>query len=76
MEKNIHEARYYRKLEDNVVQCYVCAHKCIIKPGGRGICLARENIDGKLYLLVYGRISAMSIDPIEKKPLFHWYPGS
>lgn len=73
---DIKEALFYRRLKDNLVQCFSCAHKCIIRNGERGICRVHKNINGKLYLLVYGRLSAMAIDPIEKKPLFHWYPGS
>lgn len=63
--------------EDNKVRCIVCSHYCVITPGKRGFCKSRENIDGKLYVLNYGScISHGSIDPIEKKPLYHFYPGS
>jgi pyruvate formate lyase activating enzyme len=72
----VREAYFYRKLGNNVVQCTICPRKCVIKPGGRGFCNTRENRDGKLYSLIYGRVSAMAVDPIEKKPLFHFWPGS
>ncbi|MEW6001262.1 MAG: AmmeMemoRadiSam system radical SAM enzyme [Nitrospirota bacterium] len=70
------EAMFYEKLDRKVVRCFLCAHGCIIKDGKRGICYVRKNIDGTLYSLVYGKIIAMNIDPIEKKPLFHLLPGS
>ncbi len=58
------------------VKCNVCARRCIIAPGRYGVCGVRKNIGGKLYLMVYGLLTAMNIDPIEKKPLFHFEPGS
>jgi pyruvate formate lyase activating enzyme len=70
------EAMFYEKLGDGKVRCFLCAQHCIISPGKRGICAVRENIEGTLYSLVYGKIVAHHIDPIEKKPLFHFYPGS
>ncbi|MDD3581129.1 MAG: AmmeMemoRadiSam system radical SAM enzyme [Desulfobacca sp.] len=70
------EARFYEKIEDNKVQCHLCAHECQIDPGKRGICMVRENQEGVLYSLVYGKLIAQNIDPIEKKPLFHFLPGS
>ncbi len=70
------EARLYEKLEDNKVKCNLCNHRCIIKDGKRGICGVRENREGTLLSLVYGRPIATHIDPIEKKPLFHFQPGS
>lgn len=70
------EAFLYKKVEDRKVRCYLCSQHCIIPPGKRGICAVRENIDGTLFSLVYGKIIARHIDPIEKKPLFHFYPGS
>ncbi|MBZ1345268.1 MAG: AmmeMemoRadiSam system radical SAM enzyme [Candidatus Nealsonbacteria bacterium] len=60
----------------NRVKCQNCAHCCVILPGKRGICGVRENIDGKLYALNYGKAIACHIDPIEKKPFFHFLPGS
>jgi len=70
------EALLYKKLKEKKVQCQNCAHFCIISPGKRGICGVRENIDGKLYTLNYGKAIAVHIDPIEKKPFFHFLPGS
>lgn len=70
------EARLYHKLENQRVQCRLCAHRCRISPGERGICSVRENRDGVLYTLVYGRPVSQHVDPVEKKPLCHFYPGS
>ncbi len=58
------------------VRCNLCAHRCVIPEGGRGICMVRENRDGTLYTLVYDRIVSQALDPIEKKPLFHFLPGA
>lgn len=66
----------YQQLESNTVQCQTCSHRCKIKQGQVGICGIRQNRNGKLYLLTYGKAIATHIDPIEKKPLFHFYPGS
>ncbi len=70
------EAMLYEPLTDNRVRCHLCAHHCLIGDRSKGICQVRENRDGKLYTLVYGRTISQNIDPIEKKPLFHFYPGS
>jgi pyruvate formate lyase activating enzyme len=70
------EALLYEKLEDSRVHCYLCAHHCRIADGKRGICQVRENHGGVLYSLVYGELIAQAVDPIEKKPLFHFHPGS
>ncbi len=70
------EALLYERLGEDKVQCHLCAHHCTISPGKRGICAVRENRDGTLFTLVYGRVIARHIDPIEKKPLFHFHPGS
>jgi len=70
------EALLYQKENEKRVQCNLCAHRCIIKPGKEGICNVRENRDGVLYTAVYGRAIALHTDPIEKKPLYHFYPGS
>lgn len=70
------EAMYYTKLEGKLVQCELCFRRCVIKPGERGFCGNRENIGGRLYTLVYGKPSALQIDPIEKEPMFHVLPGS
>ena len=76
IEHNYHEAMLYEKLEGGTVQCHLCAHECVIKPGQSGICRVRKNIDGKLVSLNYDAVVAVNIDPIEKKPLFHFLPGS
>jgi pyruvate formate lyase activating enzyme len=70
------EAMLYEKLSDGKVKCNLCNHRCTIKDGNYGICGVRQNRDGSLYTLVYDKIIASHIDPIEKKPLFHFYPGS
>ncbi|MCX7913058.1 MAG: AmmeMemoRadiSam system radical SAM enzyme [Thermodesulfovibrionales bacterium] len=70
------EAMFYERIGDSKVRCHLCAHQCVIPPNKRGICSVRENRDGTLYSLVYGKIIARHIDPIEKKPLFHFYPTS
>ncbi|HOG08314.1 MAG: AmmeMemoRadiSam system radical SAM enzyme [Syntrophales bacterium] len=70
------EALLYERLPDDEVRCGLCAHRCRIRPGRRGICGVRENRAGILHSLVYGNLIAENLDPIEKKPLFHVYPGS
>ncbi|MBN1364776.1 MAG: AmmeMemoRadiSam system radical SAM enzyme [Syntrophaceae bacterium] len=70
------EAMLYEKLEERQVRCNLCAHRCTIKSGKRGICGVRENKEGCLYSLVYGTLIAGNLDPIEKKPFFHVYPSS
>lgn len=70
------EAYFYKKLPEQKVQCRTCAHFCTVSPDERGKCGIRENIDGKMYSLVYGKAVALNIDPIEKKPLFHFLPGT
>ena len=70
------EAVLYRKLGGKKVECYLCAHNCNIADSGFGICGVRQNIGGTLYTLVYGEAIAAHIDPIEKKPLYHFLPSS
>ena len=70
------KALFFQSLEHKKVQCRLCPHQCIIHLEKTGMCRVRKNIDGILYSLVYGKPVARSIDPIEKKPLFHFYPGS
>jgi len=70
------EAYLYKKLANKKIQCQNCAHYCLLSPGQKGICGVRENRNGKLYSLVYGKACALNIDPIEKKPFFHFLPGS
>ncbi|MBW1706551.1 MAG: AmmeMemoRadiSam system radical SAM enzyme [Deltaproteobacteria bacterium] len=70
------EAYLYEKLENEKVRCHLCNHNCLIKGGARGICGVRENRVGTLISLVYGKVIARHCDPIEKKPLSHFLPGS
>lgn len=70
------EASYYESLENKKILCNLCPHHCIISAGKTGICKVRKNIDGTLYSLVYAKPITQSADPIEKKPLFHFHPGS
>lgn len=70
------EALYYQVREKNQILCELCPHSCIIKPGARGFCRVRENRDGVLFSLNYGQVTALALDPIEKKPLYHFLPGS
>lgn len=70
------EALLYSKLQDKKVSCELCAHRCVIPENKRGICGVRENREGKLYSLNYGMAVATHVDPIEKKPLFNFFPGS
>jgi pyruvate formate lyase activating enzyme len=70
------EAVLYERVNGGSVVCNLCAHRCLIHPGRIGICGVRENLDGVLYTAVYDRIISASIDPIEKKPLFHFRPGT
>jgi pyruvate formate lyase activating enzyme len=69
------EALFYRKLDDHKIRCDLCPHNCIISSGNIGICRARKNIDGILYSINYGKTISISIDPMEKKPLYHFHPG-
>ena len=69
------ECLFYTKLEGGAVRCALCPHSCLIKPGGRGLCRSRINREGSLYSEAYGRPCALAIDPIEKKPLYHFHPG-
>jgi pyruvate formate lyase activating enzyme len=70
------EAMLYEQLSEKRVQCHLCAHECKISEGKRGICGVRENRGGTLYTLAYGRTIAKHVDPVEKKPLLHFQPGS
>lgn len=73
-----HEAILWEQLKpgDSRVRCNLCAHRCVIPPGKLGACCVRENVDGRLYTLVYDRTIAQNVDPIEKKPFFHFLPGT
>jgi len=70
------ETLIYEKLKDKSVKCGICRHACVIREGKRGVCNVRENQGGRLLSLVYPKLIAKSIDPIEKKPIFHLKPGS
>lgn len=70
------EAMFWEAKEAQRVQCSLCHHRCVIQPGQRGICSVRENRSGVLYSLVYGKAAAQAVDPIEKKPLYHFLPGT
>ena len=70
------ECRYYQRLDDGRVECLLCPHHCRIANGKTGICRSRRNHDGVLVSEVYGRPCSLAIDPIEKKPLYHFHPGT
>ncbi len=72
----MHEAMLYESLSGLVLRCHVCQWRCIIDSGTVGLCRMRHNLQGVLEVLNYGRISSIAIDPVEKKPLFHFYPAS
>ncbi|HNS52408.1 MAG TPA: AmmeMemoRadiSam system radical SAM enzyme [Anaerolineae bacterium] len=72
----MHEAMLFDRLEGDRVQCHLCSHRCTIASGHKGICQVRENRDGTLYSLVYGIPLTQAVDPVEKKPLFHFHPGT
>jgi pyruvate formate lyase activating enzyme len=73
---NAKEAMFYEKLDDKTIQCHLCPRNCRLKNGMRGFCRAREPRGGKHYSLVYGNPTAVHVDPIEKKPLFHFLPAT
>ncbi|HIE05766.1 MAG TPA: radical SAM protein, partial [bacterium (Candidatus Stahlbacteria)] len=70
------EASYYRSLADGRIKCLLCPQGCTVPKGRRGLCRVRENRNGKYYTLAYGNPCAIHLDPIEKKPLFHFLPGT
>jgi pyruvate formate lyase activating enzyme len=70
------EASFWQKIQDKKVQCNLCFHNCKINDGKLGICGVRKNENGKLFTLIYGSCSSIGADPIEKKPLYHFYPGT
>ncbi len=72
---NLREADLVRPLPEGYVQCRACAHYCAVPPGGQGRCGVRRNREGRLYLAVYGKAIALHLDPVEKKPLYHFHPG-
>jgi len=70
------ESRFSEPFKDDTIRCIICPRMCVIKPGSRGFCDTKENKDGRLISLTYGQLSAIAVDPIEKKPLAHFHPGS
>ena len=75
-QKFVREARFYDKLENKKIRCKLCPRQCVIDERERGYCGVRENREGTYYTLVYARPCSLNADPVEKKPLFHYYPGS
>lgn len=71
----MHEALFYKEIDSQTLQCFLCPHFCRIREGGTGFCGVRSNKGGKLFTLNYGRVSSIALDPIEKKPLYHFHPG-
>ncbi|MBU4372935.1 MAG: AmmeMemoRadiSam system radical SAM enzyme [Euryarchaeota archaeon] len=72
----IKEGVLFDQLPDNKVKCHVCSHRCTIGEGRLGVCRTRQNKNGKLYTLIYNTVSSEAVDPIEKKPLYHFLPGT
>ena len=70
----MHEASFYEKLDNNRVRCTLCPQDCKVGEGKVGVCGVRKNENGKLYSLIYGQVSSIHNDPIEKKPLYHFHP--
>jgi pyruvate formate lyase activating enzyme len=70
------EALFWKPLKNQTVQCFLCPHHCIIAPEKQGICGVRKNEHGALFSLIYQACSSIAVDPIEKKPLYHFHPGS
>ena len=76
MKQNLREAMLYEQLPNSRVRCHVCQWECVINPDKFGLCKVRQNKEGKLYTMNYAMVSSAAVDPIEKKPLFHFFPGS
>lgn len=76
MQETKKEALLYEREKEGRVRCNLCPRRCLIFPGKAGYCGVRQNIDGTLYTLIYGKVSSVNADPIEKKPLYHFHPGS
>ncbi|MBL5981485.1 hypothetical protein NAAC61_05140 [Petrotoga sp. 8T1HF07.NaAc.6.1] len=66
---------FYEEFKDDILKCTLCPHQCILYPGKTGICRVRQNVKGEMYSLNYGDVTSMALDPMEKKPLFHFHPG-
>lgn len=71
----LHEALFFEGLEEKKVRCLLCPHRCRLRPGQVGICRVRSNDHGRLYSRNYAEVASIALDPIEKKPLYHFYPG-
>ncbi len=69
------EARHYERLEGNAVRCRLCPRECRLVEGAAGVCRTRRNVGGRLIYLYYGACSSVALDPVEKKPLYHFFPG-
>ena len=76
MSASTHPGKWWRALDDGRIECELCPRDCKLSEGQRGFCFVRQNVDGKMVLTTYGRSSGSCIDPIEKKPLNHFYPGT
>lgn len=72
----MYHAALYEKVSEEKVRCNICQRRCVINEGARGFCRTRINQNGKLYSLIYGRVASWAVSPIEKKPMYHFYPGS
>jgi pyruvate formate lyase activating enzyme len=75
-ENRIVKTKYWKKLEDDRIQCTLCPRGCKLKEGQKGFCFIRENIDNEIVMTSYGCSTGFAVDPVEKKPLYHFYPGS
>ncbi|MDR3763738.1 MAG: AmmeMemoRadiSam system radical SAM enzyme [Acidobacteriota bacterium] len=76
MTQTLHTARWWKKIPDGRLECFLCPRRCHLAEGQAGFCFVRENVGGELVQMAYGRPVALAVDPIEKKPLFHFHPGS
>ena len=76
MEASLHEALLYEKLPDTYARCHTCQWHCKLAPDKLGVCYTRQNIGGKIYTLNYAEVTSLAADPIEKKPLYHFFPGT
>src|ERR1035437_2519197 len=72
----MHEAKFYKKEPVNKTRCVLCPHRCVISNHKAGICMVRTNEDGVLYAATYGELTSYAVDPVEKKPLYNFYPGT
>ncbi len=75
MSPTSHKAMYVEPLDGGRVRCVLCPHRCVIAPGRAGVCRQRTNEGGTLTSRIYGRVTSIAMDPIEKKPLYHFHPG-